>query len=77
MSQKIALVTGGSRGLGKNIALKLGQKGLDVIITYHSKKEDALQVVEEIQKAGSKAAALNLDMGDIRSFSAFLSRLQS
>ncbi|HQA08565.1 MAG TPA: SDR family NAD(P)-dependent oxidoreductase, partial [Syntrophomonadaceae bacterium] len=75
--QKIALVTGGSRGLGKNIALKLGQKGLDVIITYHSKKEDALQVVEEIQKAGSKAAALNLDMGDIRSFSAFLSRLQS
>ncbi|RYD05056.1 hypothetical protein N752_11410 [Desulforamulus aquiferis] len=54
MSKKTVLVTGGSRGLGKNMAVKLGQKGLDVIITYHSKKEEALQVVEEIQKTGSR-----------------------
>lgn len=75
MSKKTALVTGGSRGLGKNMAVKLGQKGLDVIITYHSKKEEALQVVEEIQKTGSRAAALNLNIGDVRSFGAFFEQV--
>lgn len=71
MSKKTVLVTGGCRGLGKNMAVKLGQKGLDVMITYHSKKEKALQVVEEIQKTGSKAIALNLNIGDVRSFGTF------
>ncbi len=53
---KIALVTGGSRGLGKNMALHLAQKGIHVILTYNSKKEEALAVVAEIEKAGCKAA---------------------
>lgn len=47
---KIALVTGGSRGLGRNMALSLAKKGLNVIITYHSKKEEAENVVTEIKK---------------------------
>ena len=50
---KIALVTGGSRGLGKDMALNLGKKGNNVIITYHSKKDEALAVAAEIEKMKS------------------------
>lgn len=68
---KIALVTGGSRGLGKDMALNFAGNGVDVIITYNSKKEEALKVVAEIQKSGCKAAALQLNAGDVKSFSKF------
>ncbi|HCN49705.1 MAG TPA: short-chain dehydrogenase [Chryseobacterium sp.] len=68
----IALVTGGSRGLGKNAALKIAQKGLDVIITYRSNKEEADAVVSEIKAMGQKAAAFQLDTKDIKSFDAFI-----
>jgi NAD(P)-dependent dehydrogenase (short-subunit alcohol dehydrogenase family) len=74
---KIALVTGGSRGLGKNMALRLADKGLDVIITYQSRKEDAEQVVKEISGKGRKAAALQLDLGDPKGLEDFLSRVQT
>ncbi len=70
-TNKIALVTGGSRGLGKDMALNLAKKGIDVILTYNSKKEEALAVVAEIEKAGRKAATLQLDAGDLKSFDAF------
>lgn len=69
---KIALVTGGSRGLGKNSAIKIAEKGLDVILTYRSNKEEADKVVEEIQALGRKAIAYRLDTKDIRSFDAFI-----
>ena len=69
---KIALVTGGSRGLGKDMAMNLAKKGLDVIITYHNKSDEAAAVVKDIQDTGHKAAALQLSMGDIKSFGAFL-----
>lgn len=69
---KIALVTGGSRGLGKNSALKIAEKGLDVIITYRSNKEEADKVVEEIQSLGRKAIAYQLDTKDIKSFETFI-----
>lgn len=72
---KIALVTGGSRGLGKNSALKIAQKGLDVIITYKSSKEEANHVVEEIQALGRKAIAYQLDTKDIKSFDAFIKQV--
>ncbi|MBS1936029.1 MAG: SDR family NAD(P)-dependent oxidoreductase, partial [Bacteroidetes bacterium] len=68
---KIALVTGGSRGLGKNMALSIAKKGIDVILTYHSNKEEALAVVAEIENSGQKAFALQLNAGDIKSFDAF------
>ena len=54
-TNKIALITGGSRGLGKNTALKLAKNGNDVIITYRSKKEEAEEVVKEIEAQGLKA----------------------
>ena len=72
---KIALITGGSRGLGKDMALSLAQKGIDVIITYNSKKEEALAVVAEIEKGGRKAAALQLNTGEVKSFDEFFKSL--
>lgn len=65
---KIALVTGGSRGLGKNSALKIAGKGLDMIITYRSNKEEADKVVAEIQALGRKAIAYQLDTKNVSSF---------
>lgn len=72
---KIALITGGSRGLGKDMALSLATNGLDVILTYHSKNEEADQVVSEIEKMGQKAYAVQLDTGKIGTFDSFFSRL--
>ncbi|APG20417.1 short-chain dehydrogenase [Kosakonia radicincitans DSM 16656] len=71
MTQPIALVTGGSRGLGKNAALKLAAKGTGIILTYNSNAEEAQKVVREIEQKGVKAVALQLNVGDISSFAAF------
>lgn len=75
MTQKIALITGGSRGLGKNTALHLAQKGVDVIITYLSRADDAHEVVSEIEKLGRKAVALQLDTGNTKQFAEFAQAL--
>ncbi|RAW00547.1 SDR family NAD(P)-dependent oxidoreductase [Pseudochryseolinea flava] len=69
---KIALVTGGSRGLGKDMAINLAKKGIDVILTYNSKKDEGQAVVEEIKQAGQKAVALQFDAGNVKSFTAFI-----
>jgi len=74
---KIALVTGGSRGLGKDMALNIARKGLDVIITYRSKQEEAKQVVEQMEQEGRKAAALELDMSQFSSLDGFVKSLNS
>lgn len=71
MSNKIAIVTGGSRSLGKNMALSLAQKGIDVILTYYSKKAEADEVVRQIEGIGHKAYALQLDVSNSRTFAAF------
>ncbi|MCT2564096.1 SDR family NAD(P)-dependent oxidoreductase [Chryseobacterium herbae] len=72
---KIALITGGSRGLGKNAALKIAQKGLNVIITYKNSKEEADAVVNEIKALGQKAIAYQLDTRDVKSFDAFVKNI--
>ena len=72
---KITLITGGSRGLGRNTALSIARHGGDVVLTYHSRKEEAEAVVAEIGKTGRKAAALQLDMGAVSGFPAFAGRL--
>lgn len=76
-SKKIALVTGGSRGLGKDMALNIAKKGIDVILTYHSKKDEAEAVVKSIEETGQKAAALQLDAGDTKTFDPFISGLKT
>jgi len=75
-NKKIALVTGGSRGLGKEMALSLARKGLHVILTYHQKKEDAQAVVSEIEKLGVKAAYLQLTTSDTHGLDNFVAQLK-
>ena len=72
----IALVTGGSRGLGRNTALKLAARGGDVILTYRSRRDEADAVVARIEKAGARAIALPLNVGDSASFPAFAARVR-
>jgi len=52
MTERIALVTGGSRGLGKNAALKLAAKGVGIILTWNRSQQEALDVVREIEQKG-------------------------
>ena len=75
-SPKIALVTGGSRGLGRNTAVHLARSGVDVVLTYHSNKAEADAAVDEIRALGRKAAALQLDTGDVATFDAFVASLR-
>jgi NAD(P)-dependent dehydrogenase (short-subunit alcohol dehydrogenase family) len=70
-TSRIALITGASRGLGRNAALHLADQGVDVILTYRSQRDEALAVVAEIEKKGARALALPLDMGASQSFAAF------
>jgi NAD(P)-dependent dehydrogenase (short-subunit alcohol dehydrogenase family) len=76
-SNKIALITGGSRGLGKNMATSLAQKGINIILTYNSKQDEAQAVIAEIEKAGAKGAALQLNTGDIKSFDGFFEQVKT
>ena len=77
LERKIALVTGGSRGLGKDMALSIARKGIDVLLTYRTNKEDAEKVVNEIETLGQKSAALKLDMADFNSLDSFVTTVRS
>jgi NAD(P)-dependent dehydrogenase (short-subunit alcohol dehydrogenase family) len=68
---KIALVTGGSRGLGRNTVLNLAKRGVDSIFTYNLNRAEADKVVAAVSETGAKAAALQLDTSDVSSFDAF------
>ncbi len=72
MANKIALLTGGSRGLGKEMAIALALKNTDLILTYNTNKTEADKVVSEIQAIGQKAIALQFDVSDLKSFDSFL-----
>ncbi|MFA6229754.1 MAG: SDR family oxidoreductase [Rhodanobacter sp.] len=76
VTHPIALITGGSRGLGKNTALKLAEQGSDVILTYVHSKDAAEAVVVEIEKLGRQAIALPLDVGKSAGFDAFASQVR-
>ncbi|WPU66767.1 SDR family NAD(P)-dependent oxidoreductase [Peredibacter starrii] len=73
---KIAIVTGGSRGLGRNAAIKLAERGTDVILTYRSQEGEAQEVVAQIKSLGRKAVALQLDTSKTNTFGDFASEVK-
>jgi len=74
---KIALVTGGSRGIGRDAALSLARKGLDVIITYHSNEQEAKNVTAEIESIGRKATYFQADTSKIDTFDALFQQISA
>jgi NAD(P)-dependent dehydrogenase (short-subunit alcohol dehydrogenase family) len=72
---KIALITGGSRGIGKSIALNAAKRGIGVILTYNNHPEEGVAVVDEINKSGGKAFALKLDSAKIESINDFVGQV--
>lgn len=75
--QKIAIVTGGSRGIGRNTAVSLAERGVDLIITYQSNRAEADAAVTAIEVMGRTAVALQLEVGDIGSLSDFADRVRA
>lgn len=73
----LALVTGGSRGLGRDMALALAENGTDVVLTYLGSRDRAEAVVAEIRAKGRKAAALQLDVTESASYDAFVVALRT
>lgn len=73
---KIAIVTGGSRGLGRNTAVSLAKHGVDSIITFHSNRAEAEAAVAEIEALGRKAVALQIDSGKTATFDAFAAEVK-
>ena len=76
-TQQIALITGGSRGLGRSMALHLADRGVDVILTYKASAGPAREVAEAIEARGRKAAVLPLDVGDSGAFPAFVEAVRA
>ena len=77
MITKIAVVTGGSRGLGRDMAISIAKKNIDVILTYNSNKESAEEVVVEIERSGQKAYAIKFDVSDLKSYDNFISEIKT
>ena len=73
---KIALIRGASRGLGKNTALSLAKKGVDIVVTYHSNAQEANSVVAAIEAMGAKAVAVQLDTSNTKTFDSFVGQVQ-
>jgi NAD(P)-dependent dehydrogenase (short-subunit alcohol dehydrogenase family) len=76
MANKIAIITGGSRGLGRNTALNLAQRGVDILFTWRVNQKGAESLVREVEALGRKAAGFRLDTGDLRAFDAFVAEVR-
>lgn len=74
---RVALITGGSRGLGRSMALHLAERGMGVIITYRNGAKEAEDVVTSVRQKGQQATALQLDVGDTQSFAGFAERVKA
>src|ERR1700722_10534429 len=72
MNDRVAIITGGSRGLGRNTVINLAKRGVHSIFTYNSNRAEADKVVSTVREAGAKAIALQLDAGNISTFDTFV-----
>jgi NAD(P)-dependent dehydrogenase (short-subunit alcohol dehydrogenase family) len=75
-NNRTAIITGGSRGLGRNTALNLARRGVDIIFTYRANQADAESLIREIEAVGRNAAAFRLDTGDVRGFDGFAAEVR-
>ena len=73
---KIAIITGGSRGIGRNTAINLARRGVDVIFTYRANQVEANSLIREFEAMGRKAVGFRLDTGDTRSFDGFVTEVR-
>ena len=76
MTDKIAIITGGSRGLGRNTAINLARRGMDIVFTYRANEKEAESLIREVETMGRKAAAFRLDTGVTRAFDAFVAEVR-
>jgi NAD(P)-dependent dehydrogenase (short-subunit alcohol dehydrogenase family) len=76
MTDKIAIITGGSRGLGRNTAVNLARRGVDILFTWRANQDEAESLIREVEAMGRKAAAFCLDTGDTRAFDAFAAEVR-
>jgi len=74
---KIAIVTGGSRGIGRNTVISLAERGVDSVLTYNARRDAAEEVVAAVHEAGARAIALQLDTGDLRAFDGFVENVRN
>ncbi|MCL5262924.1 MAG: SDR family oxidoreductase [Acidobacteria bacterium] len=72
MTERIAIITGGSRGLGRNTAISLAKRGVDLIFTWRVKQQGAESLIQELEAMGRKAAGFRLDTGEVPSFDGFV-----
>jgi enoyl-[acyl-carrier protein] reductase III len=75
MTQKVALITGSSRGIGKATALRLAQAGYDIVINYARSKSSALKVAEEIEALGRKVLVVKANVGDVSKIKAMFQQI--
>src|SRR5579863_6224096 len=76
MTSKIAIITGGSRGLGRNTAVNLLKRGADVIFTFRANEQEAQSLIREAEGMGRKAAGFRLDTGDVHAFDGFVAEVR-
>src|SRR4051812_39537111 len=77
INTKIAIVTGGSRGMGRSTVLSLAKRGVNSIFTYKSNREEAEKVVSKVREIGRKAIAIQLDTGNVSTFDAFVQSVRN
>jgi NAD(P)-dependent dehydrogenase (short-subunit alcohol dehydrogenase family) len=76
-NDKTVIITGGSRGLGRNTAIHLARRGVDIVFTYHSNLAEAQSLIREVEAMGRKAAAFQLDAGNISLFDGFAGQVRN
>src|ERR1035441_2018900 len=76
-NDKTVIITGGSRGLGRNTAINLARRGVDILFTYHSNLAEAQSLIREVEAMGRKAAGFQLDAGNISLFDGFVDQVRN